>query len=246
MIYLLTFSYSLFKSKNCWNVLFTNGFSPHYFINIFNNFIYLFTFGFTGLRCFEGFSLVAASWGYSSFPGAGFSLWCLLLLRSLGSRHAGLSSRGSWALEHWLSDCGAQAQLSHGVWGHVGSPGPGIKAVSPALPFFTNWAIRASGTVDNASDYRSEDSRSYLWLWLITMKGGDKVSRAKNLWGQSPGTSFELSLPVYLCRWDLLIPAVRCDSTYGWLPTRESHQSHNVQGFGGIGQINMACPHDLP
>ena len=184
MIYLLTFSYSLFKSKNCWNVLFTNGFSPHYFINIFNNFIYLFTFGFMGLHCFEGFSLVAASWGYSSFPGAGFSLWCLLLLRSLGSRHAGLSSRGSWALEHWLSDYGAQAQLFHGVWGHVGSPGPGIKAVSPALPFFTNWAIRASGTVDNASDYRSEDSRLYLWLWLITMKGGDKVSRAKTCEGR--------------------------------------------------------------
>ena len=53
-------------------------------------------------------------------------------------------------------------------------------------------------------------------------------------------------LPVHLCRWDLLIPAVMCDNTCGWLPTRESHQSRNVQGFGGIGQINMGWPHDLP
>ena len=109
MIYLLTFSYSLFKSKNCWNVLFTNGLSFHYFINIFNNFIYLFTFGFTCLHCFEGFSLVAASRGYSSFQCVGSSLWCLLLLQSMGSRYTGLSSWGSCALEHRLSNCGAQA-----------------------------------------------------------------------------------------------------------------------------------------
>ena len=60
----------------------------------------------------------------------GFSLWWLLLLRSTGSRHAGFSSCGSWALEHRLSSCGAQTQLLHGMWD---LPGPGLEPVSPAL-----------------------------------------------------------------------------------------------------------------
>ena len=54
-------------------------------------------------------SLVAASRGYSSLRRAGFSLRCLLLLRSTGSRHAVFSSCGSRALEHRLSSCGVQA-----------------------------------------------------------------------------------------------------------------------------------------
>ena len=37
-------------------------------------------------------SLVAASGGYSSLWCAGFSLWWLLLLQSMGSRHMGFSS----------------------------------------------------------------------------------------------------------------------------------------------------------
>ena len=41
-----------------------------------------------------------------------------------------LSSCGSWAPEHRLSSCGAQAQLLHGIWD---LPGPGLKPVSPAL-----------------------------------------------------------------------------------------------------------------
>ena len=64
----------------------------------------------------QGLSLVAASRGYSSLRCAGFSLRWLLLLRSMGSRHAasvvvarGLSSCGSQALEHRLSSCGARA-----------------------------------------------------------------------------------------------------------------------------------------
>ena len=71
-----------------------------------------------------GLSLVAASGRYSSLRCTGFSLWWLLLLRNMGSRHAGvsscgtrasvvvargLSSFGSRALEHMLSSCGAQA-----------------------------------------------------------------------------------------------------------------------------------------
>ena len=45
-----------------------------------------------------GFSLVAASEGYSSLRCVGFSLRWLLLLRSTGPRHGGFSSCGSWAL----------------------------------------------------------------------------------------------------------------------------------------------------
>ena len=85
-----------------------------------------------------GLSLVVVSRGYSSLWCVGFSLWWLLLLWSTGSRHTsssvivacGLSSRGSWALEHRLSSCGARAQLLCGVWD---LPGPGIEPMSPAL-----------------------------------------------------------------------------------------------------------------
>ena len=47
-------------------------------------------------------SLVAASGGYSSLWCVGFSLWWLLLLRSVGSRHA-----GSVVVAHGLSSCGS-------------------------------------------------------------------------------------------------------------------------------------------
>ena len=101
-----------------------------------------------------GCSLVAASRGYSSLQCAGFSLRWLLLLRSTGSRRAGfsscgawalgrrLSSCGSWALEHrlssyglralecWLRSCGTWALLLRGMWD---LPGPGLEPVSPAL-----------------------------------------------------------------------------------------------------------------
>ena len=75
-------------------------------------------------------SLVAASRGYSSLWCAGFSLWWLFLLRSSGSRHAGFSSCGLWALERWLSSCGARASLLRGMWE---LPGPGLEPLSPAL-----------------------------------------------------------------------------------------------------------------
>ena len=60
--------------------------------------IYFFIFGCVGssLLC-AGFSLVAASGGYSSLRCTGFSMWWLLLLQSTGSRHAGFSSCGSRA-----------------------------------------------------------------------------------------------------------------------------------------------------
>ena len=57
------------------------------------SFIYLvyFIFVCTGsLLLHPGFSLVAASRGYSLLRCTGFSLQWLLLLQSMGSRHAGL------------------------------------------------------------------------------------------------------------------------------------------------------------
>ena len=45
----------------------------------------------------RGLSLVAASGGYSSLQCAGLSLRWLLLLLSMGSRHAGFSSCGTQA-----------------------------------------------------------------------------------------------------------------------------------------------------
>ena len=56
----------------------------------------------------RGLSLVVASRGYCSLQCVGFSLQWLLSLRSTGSRRAGFSSCGTWALESSLSSCGAQ------------------------------------------------------------------------------------------------------------------------------------------
>ena len=42
-------------------------------------------------------SLDAVNGGYSSLWRAGFSLRWLLLLQSIGSRHVGFSSCGTWA-----------------------------------------------------------------------------------------------------------------------------------------------------
>ena len=55
-------------------------------------------------------SLVVASGGYSSLQCMDFSLWWLLLLRSMGSRHEGFSSCGTRAQQLWLVGSRAQAQ----------------------------------------------------------------------------------------------------------------------------------------
>ena len=72
---------------------------------------FIFIFGCLGwvFIAAHGLSLVAASGGYSSLWCAGFSLWLLLLLWSMGSRRTGFSSCGLRALECRLSHCGAQA-----------------------------------------------------------------------------------------------------------------------------------------
>ena len=82
------------------------------FLNFFNFYLWL-CWVFVAVR---GLSLVVSSGGYSSLWCTGFSLWWLLLLRSMGSRRGasvvvarGLSSCGSQALEHRLSSCGSRA-----------------------------------------------------------------------------------------------------------------------------------------
>ena len=61
--------------------------------------IYLFIYFWLrwGFVAASGLSLVVASRGYPSLGCAGFSLRWLLLLQSMGSRHAGFSSCGAWA-----------------------------------------------------------------------------------------------------------------------------------------------------
>ena len=94
-------------------------------------FIYLFIFWLHWVFvAVHGLSLVAVIRGYSSMRCVGFSLWWLLLLWSMGSRHVGFSSCGSRALEHRLSSCGAWAYLLCSMWD---PPGPGLKPVSPAM-----------------------------------------------------------------------------------------------------------------
>ena len=86
-------------------------------------------FAVPGLRCCAGFSLVAASRGCSLAVCAGFSLQGFSCgAQSLG--HSGFRSCTSWALEHRLSSCGAQASLSQGMWD---LPGSGIDLMSLAL-----------------------------------------------------------------------------------------------------------------
>ena len=81
-----------------------------YFLFYFYFVIY-FIFGcFGSSLLYAGFSLVAASRGYSSLRCAGFSLRWLLLLRSTSSRHAGFSSCGTWAQQLWLAGSRVQAQ----------------------------------------------------------------------------------------------------------------------------------------
>ena len=128
------------KSKNNWHL----HFPPAHYKNFY--FIYLFILFYFWL-CWvfvaaHRLSLLEVSGGYSLLQCMGFSLRWLLLLRSMGSRCAGFSSCGSWALECRLSSCGSRAlecrlsscgtwaQLLRGMWD---LPRRGLRPVSPAL-----------------------------------------------------------------------------------------------------------------
>ena len=65
----------------------------------------------------HGLSLVAAKGSYSSWGCAGFSLWWLLLLQSMGSRRAG------------------SVVVGHGMWN---LPGPGLE---PRVPCIGRWIL---------------------------------------------------------------------------------------------------------
>ena len=81
--------------------------TSNFFFNKFILFIYFWLhWVFIVVR---GLSLVAASGSYSLLWCVGFSLLWLLLLGITGSRHAGFSSCGSWALERRLRSRGARA-----------------------------------------------------------------------------------------------------------------------------------------
>ena len=74
--------------------------STFYFLNFLNKFIYfiyLFFWLHWGFVAAHGLSLVAASGGYSSLHCTCFSLWWLLLLQTMGSRHVGFSRCGTKA-----------------------------------------------------------------------------------------------------------------------------------------------------
>ena len=92
--------------------------SPFFLFNFKIYFIYLFFWLHWVFVAVRGLSLVASSGGYSSLRCAGFSLWWLLLLQSMGSRCVGFSSCGLRVIERRLGSCRA--------WGlvalqHVGS-----------------------------------------------------------------------------------------------------------------------------
>ena len=99
----ISYCFLPFESWTLWmSSLFKEVIRSDYFF--FYKFIYLFLAA-LGLHCCAWVSLVAESGGYSSLRCTGFSLRWLLLLWSMGSRHAVFSSCGVWAsvvVAHWL------------------------------------------------------------------------------------------------------------------------------------------------
>ena len=128
----------------------------------FNKFIYYYYFWLHWVFvAVHGFSLVAASGGYSSLRRAGFSLRWLLLLRSMGSRCVGFSNCGTWALERGLSSCGTRAQLLRGMWD---LPGPGLKPAS----CIGRWILNHCAT-------RETLGRLFKWPPMMDFPGGPVV-----------------------------------------------------------------------
>ena len=69
------------------------------FFFFFKIYLFLAVLGLRGcVRAFSG----CREWGYSSLQCTGFSLWWLLFLCSMGSRHLGFSNFGLWAQQLWL------------------------------------------------------------------------------------------------------------------------------------------------
>ena len=97
-----------------------------------------------GLRCSEGFSLVAEGGGYSVVAVCGLLTAGAPLVGEQGPQGMPasaavaqeLSSRGSWALEHKLRTCVTPAYLLQGMWD---LPSSGVRLMSPEFAggFFT-------------------------------------------------------------------------------------------------------------
>ena len=83
-----------------------------------------------GLHCCAGAFSSCGEAGLLFVAVRGFLLRWLLLLQSTGSRHAGFSSCGLWALECRLSSWGTRAWLLHDMWN---LPRPGLELASSAL-----------------------------------------------------------------------------------------------------------------
>ena len=120
---------------------------------------------------------------------AGFLLRWILLLRSTGSRCAGFSSCGSWALELRLCSCGTRAWLLCGMWD---LPGPGLQPMSPALAgrFLTTvppgklWHNSLKSSLAIYSKFQGT-SLAVQWLSLHSSTAGDTVSspgRGTKIW----------------------------------------------------------------
>ena len=83
-----------------------------------------------GLRCCAQAFSSCGKPGLLFIAVRGLLIAVASLVWSMGSRHAGFSSCGSWALECRLSSCGTQAELLRGMWD---LPGAGIEPVCLVL-----------------------------------------------------------------------------------------------------------------
>ena len=159
------------------------GFSPRpcqhlLFVDFLTDFFYIFIYFLNFWLCWVfvaacGFSLVAASGGYSSLWCAGFSLQWFLLLRSTGCRCMGFSSCGMRAQSLWLTGSRAQAQyLCHmslvAPW-HVGSSRTRDRTHVPCTgrQILNHCATREVLFVDfDVSHFDSCEVIS-LWFWFV-------------------------------------------------------------------------------
>ena len=145
--------------------------------------MYIYILAVLGLCCCTGFSLVAASGGYSLVVSGLFIAVASLVERRLQGMQAsvvvahGLSSCDSQALELRLSSSGAEAQLLHSMWD---PPGLGIESMSPALtigPFTTNPPGKPYMENYNTVQKESKENLHILYSGIKTSTVKMKISK---------------------------------------------------------------------
>ena len=148
--------YNCQNSSNCIVYFFEFLF---YFIFIFIYFWLRWVFVWVFFSCIE--------WGLLFVAVRGL----LIAVASLVAEHRlqvhGLSSCGSWALEHRLSSCGTWAQLLRSMWD---LPRPGIQPASPAL---------AGGFLTTALPGKSQIAYFKLKQFILCKLFLDKVGKKK-------------------------------------------------------------------